>query len=125
VTRIIHDVDRALVSAEIAYVGDRNEIARLANGVFSTGVGFKPNRLGALGDYARGTLAFEFHPRVNGEGLTPGIAARIAYTIAAGDLNWQRIEAKLSARRYWHGLILAAHLDAGAVVGTSSSPNTL
>jgi len=125
VTRIVHDVDRALLSAEVAYVGDRNEIARLANGVFSTGVAFKPNRSALSGDYARGTLRIDYHPRVSGEGLTPGLGVRIVYTVASGDLNWQRLDAGLSARRYWHGFIFASHLDAGAVFGNVIPPQML
>ena len=125
VTRIVHDVDRALLSAEVAYVGDRNEMARLANGVLSMGGSFKHNRRAISGDYARGTVTFEYHPRVTGEGLTPGLGAWLQYMVASGDLNWQRLEARLSARRYWRGFIFASHLDAGAVVGKVIPPQML
>jgi hypothetical protein len=124
-TRIIKDVDRALLTAQVAYIRDRNEVARLANGLLSTGQGFKPNRIAMPGSYARGTLTLEYHPRVTGEGLTPGIGAVIEYTVASGDLNWQKLEARLSARRYWHGIVFASHLDAGAVVGDVIPMQTL
>jgi hypothetical protein len=125
ITRIIKDVDRALLSAEVAYVGDRPEFSRLSNSFLATHAVFRPNRGVLSGDYARGTLFFDFHPRVTGEGLTPGIGARIKYTIAGGDLSWQQLEARLSARRYWHGLIFASHLDLGAVVGDVIPPQAL
>ncbi|HEX7937648.1 MAG TPA: hypothetical protein VF483_01580 [Gemmatimonadaceae bacterium] len=125
VTRIIHDVDRALLSAEVAYVGDRNEVARLTNGMLSLGVGFKPNRNALSGDYARSTVTLEIHPRVSGEGLSSGIGARVEATVAAGELSWQRVEAGLSARQYWHGFVFASHLDAGAVFGKVTPPQVL
>ena len=125
VTRIIKDVDRALLTAEFAYVGDRPEAARLRNGMLSLGAAFLPNRNALAGDYARGTLTLEYHPRVTGEGLTPGLGATFQYTVAAGDLDYQRLEARLAARRYWRGFVFASHVDAGAVVGSVIPPQTL
>jgi hypothetical protein len=126
VTRVIRDVDRALITTELAMVRDRPEVARLVNGIMSTdGQRFRPNRSAFGGDYARGTVSLEYHPRVTGIGLSPGIGARITYEVASGNLNWQRIEARLAARQYWHGLIFASRVDAGAVVGDVLPPQTL
>ena len=124
-TRVVHDVDRAMLTVEVALVRDRPEVARLANGLLSTGVSFRRNRNAFAGDYARGTATLEYHPRVTGEGLSPGIGARLTYEVAAGELDWQRIDVRLTARRYWHGLIFATRLDGGAVVGSVLPPQTL
>ncbi|MEK7402990.1 MAG: hypothetical protein AABZ80_11615, partial [Gemmatimonadota bacterium] len=124
-TRIIKDVDRALFSVEAAAVRDRPEVARLANGLLSTGVAFRPNRAAFGGDYVRGTVALEYHPRVTGGGLSPGLGARVEYVVASGDLDWQRLQVGLSARRYWHGLVFASHVDAGAVEGSVLPPQVL
>jgi hypothetical protein len=124
-TRIIRDVDRALFSVEVAAVRDRPEVARLANGLLSTGSGFRPNRNALPGDYLRGTLTLDYHPRVTSGGLTAGVGGRLEYTVASGDLDWQRLQLAIAARRYWRGLIFASHLNAGAVVGSVIPPQTL
>jgi hypothetical protein len=125
-TRVIRDVDRALLTTELAVVRDRPEIARLANGWTATGgQSFRPNRNAFEGDYVRGTVSLEYHPRVTGIGLSPGIGARIVYEVASGDLDWQRIEARLGARQFWKGLSFASRIDAGAVVGSVLPPQTL
>jgi hypothetical protein len=124
-TRIIKNIDRAIVSAEVGYVQDRPEVARLANGLFSTGVGFRQNRGSMAGNYARGTFSVDYHPRVTGEGLTPGFGARIDYTVASGDLNYQRIDARVATRSFWHGLVFASQLNAGAVIADVIPPQQI
>lgn len=120
-TRVVHDVNRALVTAEFAAVRDRPEVARLANGLLSTGTSYRPNRNSARGDYGRGSLSLEYHPRVTGQGLSPGLGARVLYEVATGDLDWQRVDVRLAARRYWRGLIFASRVDGGAVFGGGST----
>jgi len=124
-TRVVHDVDRALLTAELAFVRDRPEVARLAHGLLGTGSSFRPNRNAFAGDYARATVTLEYHPRITGLGLSPGLGARLAYEVASGELDWQRIDVRITARRYWHGLILATRMDAGAVVGSALPPQAL
>jgi len=124
-TRVVRDVDRALLSAELALVRDRPEVARLANGLLSTGASFRPNRNAFAGDYARATVTLEYHPRVTGVGLSAGIGARLTYEVAFGELDWQRVDVRLAARRYWHGLIFATRVDGGAVLGSVLPPQTL
>jgi hypothetical protein len=124
ITRILRDIDRALLSTEFAYVRDAPEAARLKNGLFASRP-FRPNRPSTAGNYARSTTSLEFHPKVNGETLTPGFGARLTYEFASGDLDWQRIEARLAARRYWRGIVVASRIDAGAILGSVLPPQTL
>jgi hypothetical protein len=123
-TRVFRDVDRAMLTFEGALVEDRPEIARLENGVFGDEP-YRPNRNAAGGRYGRGTAKLEWHPRVTGESLAPGFGARLTYEFAAGDLDWQRVEARLGMRQYWRGLVLASRLDAGAVFGSVIPPQVM
>jgi hypothetical protein len=123
-TRVLRNVDRALLTGEIALVEDRVERNRLKNGVFGSDP-FRPNRNAFPGRYARATARLEWHPGVTGESLTPGLGARVTYEAAAGDLDWQRLEVRLSAREYWHGVVFASRVDAGAVFGGVLPPQVL
>lgn len=123
-TRVFRDVDRAMLTVEGALVEDRPEVARLSNGVFGSEP-YRPNRNAAAGRYARGTAKLEWHPRVTGESLAPGFGARVTYEIAAGDLDWQRVEARLATRQYWRGIVVASRLDAGAVFGSVLPPQVM
>jgi hypothetical protein len=124
VTRVLGNVDRALLTTEVAYAADRPEVARLRNGVFGSDP-FRPNRASMRGRYARASSALEWHPRVTGETLSPGVGARLSSEVAQGDLDWQRVEVRLSARRYWHGIAFASRVDAGAVAGSILPPQVM
>ena len=123
-TRVFRDVDRALLTIEGAFVEDRPEAARLEKGVFGKEL-YRPNRNAYPGRYARGTARLEWRPRVTGESLSPGFGARLTYEAAAGELDWQRLEMRLAMRQYWHGLVFASRLDAGAVLGSVLPPQVL
>jgi len=123
-TRIFRSVDRALLTVEAAAVEDRPEIARLKNGVFGSAP-FRANRNGLGGTYLRGRAQLEWHPRVTGESLSPGLGARILAEAAAGELDWRRVEVRLAARQYWHGIVFASRIDGGAVFGDVLPPQML
>lgn len=123
-TRVFRDVDRALLTVEGAFVEDRPEVARLEKGVFGSEP-YRPNRNTSAGRYARGTARLEWHPRVTGESLSPGFGARLTYEVAAGALDWQRVEARLAMRHYWHGLAFASRIDAGALFGSVLPPQVM
>lgn len=120
-TRVFRNVDRALLTVEGAVVEDRAEVARLKNGVFGSEP-FRPNRNVLPGRYARATARLTWHPGVSGEALSPGVGARLLYELAAGDLDWTRVEARVAARSYWHGLVFATRVDAGALFGDVPPP---
>ena len=123
-TRVFRDVDRAFLTIEAALVEDRPELARLEKGVFGSEP-YRPNRNSSAGRYARGTARLEWHPRVTGESLSPGFGARLTYEVAAGDLDWQRVEARLAMRHFWRGLALVSRLDAGALFGEVLPPQVM
>lgn len=123
-TRIVGNVDRALLSAEFALAEDRFEQATVARALISRGR-FLQNRNALAGRYGRGTATLEYHPRVTGESLSPGFGARLLYEVATGDLDWQRVEARLAARRYWSGFVAVSRLDAGAVFASVIPPQQL
>ncbi|MGH7638100.1 MAG: hypothetical protein ACREOK_10660, partial [Gemmatimonadaceae bacterium] len=123
-TRVFRNVDRALLTVEGAFVEDRPEVARLEDGIFGSEP-YRPNRNATAGRYARGTARLEWHPRVTGESLSPGFGARLTYEVAAGDLDWQRVEARLAIRQYWRGLAFASRIDAGAVFGSVLPPQVM
>ena len=120
-TRVLKDVDRAIFTNEIAFVRDANEVARLKNSLLGSEP-FRPNRVAANGSYARATSTLEWHPRVDGETLAPGFGARLMYEVADGDLDWQRVEARVALRRYLHGIVLASRVNVGAVTSRSFLP---
>ncbi|HEU4993592.1 MAG TPA: hypothetical protein VFT29_02195 [Gemmatimonadaceae bacterium] len=123
-TRIIHNLDRALISTEVAVMEDRPERARFASAPMY-GTAWRSNRNARRGRYGLATGTLEFHPRVTGESLSPGLGARLMYEVAAGQLDWQRVETRIAARRYWRGWALSSRLDAGAVFGSAIPPQTL
>ena len=124
-TRLLQTADRGFVSAEVAYVDDRPEFARLSHAAFHGGAPLRLNRAASPGRYVRATTAIELHPGVSAGSLASGVGARISHEIAAGDLDWQRIEARLAARRYWRGFVAASSLDAGMLLGNPPPPQAL
>jgi hypothetical protein len=123
-TRILGNVDRAMLSGELALVEDRPELRRVSTAVLFGGA-FLPNRNTIAGRYGRASAALEYHPRVTGESLSPGLGIRLRYEVSSGDLDWQRVEARLAGRRYWRGFVLASRVDAGAVFASVIPPQTL
>lgn len=124
VTRVLGHIDRAIWMNEIGYVRDAREPARLRNSVFGTGT-FRPNRPAMTGNYARALSTLEWHPKVSGENLAPGVGARLIYEVGRGELNWQRVEARLAMRTYWRGMVLASRIDGGAVFGSVLPPQVM
>jgi hypothetical protein len=124
-TRIVGAVDVGLATVQVGLADDRGERTRLAQGLFSGASGFRPNRGVANGSYALATADLEFHPNVTGDFVQPGVGARLHYEGASGDLNWQRTELALSARKYWGPVSIAMHADGGVVFGVRPPPQTL
>lgn len=123
-TRIFKSVDRGLLTTEAAFVADRQERARVTSGPLSSRA-FPANRPADNGDYFRGVARLEWHPGVTGETLAPGWGTQLLYEVAAGGLDWQRAEVRLAARKYWHGVVFATRIDAGAVLSDSVPPQLL
>ncbi|MEX2154988.1 MAG: hypothetical protein WD825_16715 [Gemmatimonadaceae bacterium] len=123
-TRILGNIDRAILTSEVAYVADRPEIARLRNAMLGSKA-FRPNRQAIPADYGRASARLEWHPRVTGLSLAPGLGARLSFDVARGDVDWQRVEVGLAVRRFWHGLVFASRVDAGALFGSELPPQEM
>lgn len=123
-TRVLKHIDRGLLTTELALVRDRHPAASVAKPVFG-GAAFRANRNSLEGEYARATAILEWHPRVTGESLSPGLGARVKYELAQGELEWQRLDVRLAARQRWRGLALSARVDGGAVTGRVIPPQAL
>ena len=123
-TRIFKSIDRGLLTTEAAFVADRSEPARVRRAPIASR-DFRPNRPADDGEYLRGTARLEWHPSVTGETLAPGFGSQILYEIAEGSLSWQRIEARVAARKFWRGVVFASRIDAGTVIGDNLPPQVL
>ena len=125
VTRLLGVVDEGLATIQFGFADDHGERTRLSQGLFSGPSRFRQNRGVADGGYWIARADLEFHPNVTGDFVQPGIGARLHYEGAHGDLDWQRVELALSARKYWGPVSVAMHGDAGVVFGDHPPPQTL
>jgi hypothetical protein len=116
VTHTLSSVNVGLLTLQAGAGRDRAEIARLSRGPLGAGH-FRPNREIDQGDYALGSVDLELHPNVTGDYVAPGFGARLHHEIGEGQLDWQRTELSLSARKYHGPFSFAAHADAGLLVG--------
>jgi hypothetical protein len=94
---------------------DRNELRRVNQGLFGDGR-FLDNRSVSEGRYRLSALQLELRPDVSGEFVTPGAGAMVRYERGDGELQWQRLEGRLVARRNGR-VTLAARGDAGMLLG--------
>lgn len=124
-THVLGTVDVGLVTLQGGAGDDRAERARLGHGLFPVGTAFRPNRGVEPGSYALGMADIELHPNVTGDFVEPGVGGRVHYEIGSGDLDWQRIELSLAARRYVGPVSLAAHADGGFLLGNDPPPQQL
>jgi hypothetical protein len=125
VTRVLHSVDLGLATLQFGVAEDRAEPARLTHGLISGTTRFRLNRGAAEGRYFVSKADVELHPNVTGDFVQPGVGLRVHYEGASGELDWQRIELTLSARKYFGPVSLAAHADGGVVLGATPPPQTL
>jgi len=116
VTHPLGTVHSGIVTLQGGVGRDRGEVARLSRGPLGAGQ-FRPNRGIDEGGYLLGSVDLELHPNVTGDFVAPGLGAHLHQEIGHGDLDWQRSELGLSARKYYGLFSLAAHVDAGIVTG--------
>jgi hypothetical protein len=86
---------------------------------------FRPNRGVEAGDYGRVALTIDFHPDVDLTFVRPGVGAQLHYEWAAGDIGWQRADARLVGRQFAGPFILTARADGGIVSGHTIPPQQL
>lgn len=124
-TRVIRAVDVGLATFQFGVAEDRAERARLTRGPFGGKTSFRVNRGATEGRYLLGIADLELNPNVTGDFVRPGVGMRVHYEGGSGDLTWQRAEVMLAARRHWGPVSIAAHADAGAVLGSNPPPQRL
>lgn len=79
----------------------------------------------AEGDYWLGRAELRLNPSAGGISLHPGLALRLAWEGATGDLDWNRVEAGFAHRRMYGRWTLSLRGDAGrAFIPTDSEPPT-
>jgi hypothetical protein len=124
-TRILGSVETGLATLTLGAGDDRSERERLAHGPLPPASAFLPNRGSLDGSYTEARGELELHPSVTGDYVRPGVGAKFSVDAAQGTLSWQRVEASLSARRYWGPVSVAAHADGGMVFGSPLPPQQL
>jgi hypothetical protein len=123
-TRVVHSIDVGLATFQFGAGDDRGEHARLSHGLISHSA-YRPNRGVSEGNYAIGSADLEMHPNITGDFVQPGLGLHAHYEAAAGELDWQRAELSLSARKYFGAISVAAHADGGIVLGNDPPPQKL
>ena len=118
--RSLGEKRRSLVWLELGPAADRAVQQNISKGLFvATGQGFRPNRGIREGNYFKSAAALEINPEVSGMFVDRGIGARLYYERADGNLRWQRLEFRLTARRELGPFQIYARGDAGTLLGTA------
>ena len=109
---------RSLISLQIGPGEDRAVEQHISQGIYvAKGEGFRPNRGIREGKYFRTVASLDLNPEVSGMFVDRGIGARLYYERADGTVYWQRLEARLAARREIGPFQLYARGDAGTLLG--------
>ncbi|HEU4564420.1 MAG TPA: hypothetical protein VFS05_07225 [Gemmatimonadaceae bacterium] len=111
----------AIARIEVGTGSDRGVTRNLREPAFGRDT-FRVVRPVARGSWVRTAAELELHPEVSGELLQPGLGALVRYERGDGELAWQRVEARLLARRIVGPLTLAARGDVGALLGSAARP---
>jgi hypothetical protein len=101
---------------EAGWADDRSVTNTLTQNLLHTG--YLPNRGIDAGNYLRTAFTLVWHSDANAEYLRPGLGATLGYLRGDGQLNFQRIDLRLSTRRNAGRWTFASRLDAGVVLGS-------
>lgn len=112
------------VRAELGVADDRYRPSTYVRSPFG-GDAFRPNRGVEEGGYVRSAALVEWHPDVSAEFLQPGIGARLSYERGDGTLGFERLEARVVARRPFGPFIAVARGDIGTLLGDRLPPQQL
>ncbi|MBA3889106.1 MAG: hypothetical protein H0X64_01105, partial [Gemmatimonadaceae bacterium] len=117
VTRMLGSGGRSFLRIEAGPAQDRAVEQNISRGLFVEGEGFRPNRGIHEGSYFSSGAVLELNPQVTGLFVNRGVGVRLRYDRADGGLQWQRLEARVAARRPIGPLDLHARVDAGTLIG--------
>ena len=126
-------VDRAFAGAQVERtIGARAWQWRIESGVARDealspayasapvgGLAFRLNRGVDAGTYWRNAFTLAWRPDGSAEFLRPGWSGRLYAEHGVGDLDYTRLEARLTARRLWGPFTAVARADAGVLLGGS------
>lgn len=101
---------------EAGWAGDRTVTSALLRNPF--GSPYLPNRGIDPGDYLRTAFTLAWNADADAEYLRPGLGATLGYLRGDGQLNFQRIDLRVSTRRYAGRWTVASRLDAGVLLGS-------
>jgi hypothetical protein len=104
------------VRLQSGWADDRAIANALSRNPFHTD--YRPNRGVDEGNYLRTALTLAWHEDASAEYMRPGFGATLGYVRGDGQLNFQRIDLRLSARRNAGRWTFASRFDAGVVLGT-------
>jgi hypothetical protein len=126
-------VDRTFAGAQLVRtIGARTWQWRLETGVarddsastsFNVtpigGVDFRANRAVDVGTYWRNAFTLAWRPDGSAEFMKPGWSARLYAENGVGDLDYTRLEARLTTRRFLGPFTAVARADVGVLLGSS------
>lgn len=118
-----HETARAWLAEGVVH--DAGATPHLGSGLFTVDSGFRPNRGVVPGTYVRTMATLEYHPNVSGEFLEAGTGALLRYERGDGDLDYQRIEARLVGRRTFGAVSYAMRADGGILLSKAPPPQQL
>ena len=101
---------------EAGWAEDRPVANTLAENLLHSA--YLPNRGVDAGSYLRSAFTLAWHSDANAEYLRPGFGATLGYLRGDGQLNFQRIDLRLSTRQNAGRWTLASRFDAGVVLGS-------
>lgn len=113
VQRFLGRSQRAQLRVELAATEDRDVVVHLPRSPVGLGQDFRSNRPVTAGHYARSVVTLDYRPNVSLEFLRPGVGARLTYERGDGELEYQRLEGRFTARANRGPLVFGARLDAG------------
>lgn len=122
-----YPVDSVGLRLEFARASDRNvgrRVLQPGDTVLREGVN-RLNRPAFEGDFWLGRAELNLNPSAGALSLMPGAGVRLAWEGATGELDWQRLEAAVSARLMPGRWTLAARVDGGLVFSDSVPPQAL
>ena len=113
------------VRAETGPARDAMAEATVARGPFGDVGGFRPNRPVLEGRYWRSALRLDVAPAVRADLVRPGVGGTLRWTRGDGGPTFDRLEARVEARRQWGPWTGTARAEGGLVRGDPLPPQQL
>ena len=119
------DNQSSLWRLDFGVADDRYRAASVDKSPFRSKSTYRENRGVDEGGYIRSAALFDWNPEISAAFVREGMGARVAYERGDGTLNFQRAEARFTARRQIGPFTAIARADAGAVWGDKIPPQKL